>query len=342
MEYPYPYSQPPVMSWWSISLHALLLGLALLPIVGLFRQARRPVRTSDAWLWTGCLFCFPVLFLVAIQAVAEHSRPFLIGLLIFSEIVAALAVLITAFRLWRQGNAVSAATVLGGLIGLTLLVAMLLPAVPSAREAARRMQCSNNLKQIILGIHNYRDEHHFLPSAVSTSTNEVETSWRVFLLPYLESTSLFEQYDQTQAWDADANSRVSRQKPMNLTCPSNPIEKDDLGRYYTAYAMPLGPHTAFSKSETRSLPDLATEATIAIVEACGRNIVWTNPDDVNVSVLPVGVNRPGLAKTMSEGVLSSMHPGGAMAANLDGSVQFIPKGIDQEVLRQLLSASESP
>ena len=59
----------------------------------------------------------------------------------------------------------------------------------------------------------------------------------------------------------------------------------------------------------------------------------------NVPVIPVGVNRPGLAKTMSEGVLSSVHPGGAMAANLDGSVQFIPESIDPEVLRQLISPS---
>jgi hypothetical protein len=337
MEYAYPYSQPPELSWWSISLHALLLCLALLPIVGLFRQSRRPARTSDAWLWIGCLLVFPVLLLIAAQAFSEHSLPFLIGLFAFSEVVAAVAVLITIFRLWRQGNAVSAATVLGGLIGLTLLVVMLLPAVPSAREAARRMQCGNNLKQIILGIHNYHDEYDFLPSAVSTASNEVETSWRVFLLPYLELASLFEQYDQSQVWDGEANSRVSRQKPMGLTCPSNPVEKDDLDRYYTAYAMPLGPSTAFSRSETRSLPSSATGSTIAVVEACGRNIVWTNPRDVDVSVIPMGVNRPGLAETMSEGVLSSTHPGGAQAANLDGSVQFIPEHIDPEVLRQLLS-----
>jgi hypothetical protein len=342
MEYPYPYSQPPVMSWWSISLHALLLCMALLPIIGLFRQSRRPARASDAWLWIGCLFCFPIIFLTAHQASPDHSRPFLIGLLIFSEVVAALAMLVTVFRLWRQGNAVSAATVLGGLIGLALLVAMLLPAVPSAREAARRMQCGNNMKQIILGIHNYHDEYGFLPSAVSTSSNEVETSWRVFLLPYLELTSLFEQYDQSQVWDEEANSRVSRQNPLGLTCPSNPVEKDDVDRYYTAYAMPLGSSTALSRSETRSLPSSATGSMIAIVEACGRNIVWTNPRDVDVSVIPVGVNRPGLAETMSEGVLSSVHPGGATAANLDGSVQFVSENIAPEVLRQLLSPFAPP
>lgn len=100
--------------------------------------------------------------------------------------------------------------------------------------------------------------------------------------------------------------------------------------------MPVGPNTAFSQTENQSLPASGTAATIAIVEACGRNIVWTSPKDVDVTALPMGVNRPGLVKTMSEGVLSSMHPGGAMAANLDGSVQFISEGIESEVLRQIL------
>jgi hypothetical protein len=106
--------------------------------------------------------------------------------------------------------------------------------------------------------------------------------------------------------------------------------------------MPLGPETVFSRLERRSPPSSATQPGIAIVEACGRNFVWTNPDDVNVSVLPIGVNRPGLEKTMSNGVLSSVHPGGATVANLDRSVQFIPESIDPEVLHQLLSPSERP
>ena len=340
MEYPYPYTQPPTMSWWNISLHALILCLALLPIIGLSRQSRRPARRSDAWLWAVCLFCFPVLLLIAIQAFPAYSLPFLIGLFIFSEIVAAVAVLITAIRLWRQGKGVDAVTVLGGLFGLTILVVMLLPAVPSAREAARRMQCGNNLKQVILGIHNYHDEFRFLPAAVSTSSNEVETSWRVFLLPYLESTSLLEQYDQTQDWNAEINKLVAQTPVPGLMCPSNTLEKDDQGRYYTAYAMPLGPHTAFSRSEKRSLPASGTDSTIAIVEACGRNIVWTSPHDVDVTALPMGVNRPGLAKTMSEGVLSSTHPGGSTAAFLDGSVQFVSENIEPDVLRQMLSPYE--
>ncbi|OHB84950.1 MAG: hypothetical protein A2V98_12190 [Planctomycetes bacterium RBG_16_64_12] len=69
-----------------------------------------------------------------------------------------------------------------------ILVALLLPAVQAAREAARRMQCSNKLKQIGLALHNYHDTHHSFPPGnmdfgVSQSQ---EWGWAVFLLPYLE------------------------------------------------------------------------------------------------------------------------------------------------------------
>jgi type II secretory pathway pseudopilin PulG len=82
-----------------------------------------------------------------------------------------------------------------------ILIALLLPAVQAAREAARRMQCSNNLKQMTLACLNYEDTcksypHNGMdhrPSSVSIGA----ISWRGWLLPYIEQTALYEALDKT-------------------------------------------------------------------------------------------------------------------------------------------------
>jgi len=80
-----------------------------------------------------------------------------------------------------------------------ILVGLLLPAVQAAREAARRMSCSNNLKQIGLAFHNYADVHKSYPSGYfakipnnKTSSERSLWSWGAFLLPYVEQASLYD------------------------------------------------------------------------------------------------------------------------------------------------------
>ncbi len=75
-----------------------------------------------------------------------------------------------------------------------ILVALLLPAVQAAREAARRMKCTNNLKQITLGLHNYSDTQKTLPMGwVSRASTQAEWGWTAFILPQVEQQSLFDQ-----------------------------------------------------------------------------------------------------------------------------------------------------
>src|SRR6185503_18573421 len=105
-----------------------------------------------------------------------------------------------------------------------VLVALLLPAVQSAREAARRMQCANQLKQITLASHNIIDVTGAYPSGhrctydKSTDTRVYYKNWCISLLPYIEQQSLFSQYDDTVTNLDPKNAFIRQQYLASFTC----------------------------------------------------------------------------------------------------------------------------
>ena len=111
-----------------------------------------------------------------------------------------------------------------------ILIALLLPAVQAAREAARRMQCGNNVKQVCLAMHNYHSQFNSLPvGAYSCCWG----TWQVAVFPYIEYQALFDMYDHggkaTSDWDkcyfiAEANKKVISQRITAFTCPSDKLE----------------------------------------------------------------------------------------------------------------------
>ena len=104
---------------------------------------------------------------------------------------------------------------------IAILVALLLPAVQQAREAARRTQCKNNLKQLGLAIHNYHDTHGCLPIAdVDGTVNAVSAHAR--LLPYLEQTNLYTRVDFNVPYDHPNNAVPRATELPVFRCPSYP------------------------------------------------------------------------------------------------------------------------
>jgi prepilin-type N-terminal cleavage/methylation domain-containing protein len=116
---------------------------------------------------------------------------------------------------------------------IAILIALLLPAVQQAREAARRTQCKNNLKQIGLALHNYLDVNNgFPPSFVSditsagvNPTSGGEWSAHARLLPYLEGSNLYNSADLTQAYDSPANATIQTMRVAAYLCPSDPNDR---------------------------------------------------------------------------------------------------------------------
>jgi len=107
-----------------------------------------------------------------------------------------------------------------------ILVAMLLPAVQSAREAARRIGCQNNLKQIGLAVHNYESAQGHLPPPNMGATFEQLGSTFVLLLPYLEQANAVVGYDPTKSVLSPANlPTTSRPMPVFL-CPSMVLPRE--------------------------------------------------------------------------------------------------------------------
>jgi len=110
---------------------------------------------------------------------------------------------------------------------IAVLIALLLPAVQQAREAARRSQCKNNMKQIGLAIHNYHETVNTLPLNATYGTyagvaRDMHRSAYVGLLPYMDQAPMYNLMDQTIDQALAPNVQYNTQNMPNLVCPSNP------------------------------------------------------------------------------------------------------------------------
>lgn len=108
-----------------------------------------------------------------------------------------------------------------------ILVGLLLPAVQAAREAARRMQCTNNLKQIGLAVHNYESAYKRFPPGNITDGDccgtPSHTVWCVCILPFIEQANLNGTYNPALPIEDPVNSFLRQQKMPSYNCPSDPV-----------------------------------------------------------------------------------------------------------------------
>lgn len=233
----------------------------------------------------------------------------------------------------------SAATLLG-------LVWLMTPTTSYPKDVAQANACSYHLKGVGIAIHGDAEAHDgLLMETVVRSHEKPPRTWRVELLPYLEQQPLRKQYEDNQTWDAPVNESIAQTPHHPYFCPNNVIRTDDRNRSYTAFLACTG-STAFFPTPTagprrqRRFDDIrdGISHTAMLVEACGQNVVWTEPRDLDVDTVPLGVNLPGLRRGESAGLLSSHDPSGAAAVLTgDGAVRRLSADTEPEVLRAMLT-----
>ena len=115
---------------------------------------------------------------------------------------------------------------------IAILIGLLLPAVQKVREAAARMKCSNNLKQLALGVHNHHDQYGVIPAGVSPwaeggPTPRTGRGWILETLPFLEQDNLFRTFEPSRTGDMFSGQGLMLCQPQMgtvlpaLTCPSD-------------------------------------------------------------------------------------------------------------------------
>ena len=203
------------------------------------------------------------------------------------------------------------------------LVAMVQASVTSARQAARRVQEMNNLRQLAMAMLIYEQSRGTFPPAVlRDSEGKAMWSWRVALLPYLGEKTLFDQLHRNEPWDSPHNLLAAKQTPRVFQSADRPND----GK--TSIMVFTGEGTAFAGDKRFVLANAkdGPSNTILLVEAGpDKAVFWTKPEDLRLDA-----QNPMAA-------LGQVAPEGILAAFFDGHVERLK--IDAKTLGALITPS---
>jgi prepilin-type processing-associated H-X9-DG protein len=205
-------------------------------------------------------------------------------------------------------------------------LALLLPAVQAAREAARRMQCLNNMKQIGLAMHNYNQQYGcFPPAYIADENGKPMHSWRVLILPFLEEEGkgLYSQYKFDEPWDGPNNKKLAARMPRVFQCPT---EHGEPGGSETSYAMLVGPRAFSDGATSRTLSEITAKDglsnTIMVAECAGAGLNWMEPRDLDTEEMSFKIQTGGDGGVATTEI-SSCHFGTANVLFCDGAAKTL-------------------
>ncbi|QDU38808.1 hypothetical protein Mal4_31380 [Maioricimonas rarisocia] len=227
-----------------------------------------------------------------------------------------------------------------------VLVALLLPAVQSARSAARRTQSANNLKQIALALHNHHDVYRALPRGTIENDDlepDERLSWFVSILPFVEQQALQREIDSETGWEADAN-RQALMSRIDVLMNPGVSDAGDSGYAPTHYVgiaglgedgptLPLRDPKAgmFGYNRATSFRDVTDglSNTLMTSEASDDFGPWGAGGNATI--------RPFTTKPYINGPdgIGGPYPGGCNMGLGDGAVRFISEDIDPSVIEAM-------
>ncbi|NUQ63300.1 MAG: DUF1559 domain-containing protein [Pirellulales bacterium] len=275
------------------------------------------------------------------EAIVEQSTSGLawkVGGLVVALIIVGFGALVGV----GQGCQLKLAEILVVFAVIGILIALLLPATQSAREAARRSQCSNNLKQISLALHNYHDTFgQFPPAAIGPHNvpRDRQFSWMVAILPFLEQQSLYERLRLDLPWDHPHNAAVLQMAPAVLFCPSDPTPSATLeGFPKTSYVAVTGTDSTLGSGSTRGVIGLDRGLRLdEITDGASNTIMAAEVTDGG----PWFAGGVGTARRIDDWIEKktwSRHPGGGNFVFADASVRFMHETTDPQNLRHMATA----
>jgi hypothetical protein len=207
-------------------------------------------------------------------------------------------------------------------------VALLLPAFQAAWEAARRTRCRDHLHAIVLALQQYHDQYKKYPPAyVADAEGRRLHSWRVLILRELGYESLYARYRLDEPWDSPHNRALIAEMPAEFSCPCDSSKAPGVTNYVaivgcqTIWPAPLSGDFMHAESGMSSV--------LQVIESCDLQVPWTEPRDVTFREYLRGVNPDDHPS------FSSRHPGGALAATMDGEVQFVAQTMDRRIYRRI-------
>jgi hypothetical protein len=236
----------------------------------------------------------------------------------------------------------------GAVGGSAVGVALLLPAIQAAREAARRTQSKNNIKQLMLALHNYHDVNSHFPAGTHPNKDlqpGKRLSWIAEILPYLELSPVHKQIDFSKAWDDPANRQAIGLKIQIVLNPS--ADQSAKSVYPVTNYVGLGGVGAdgptlpvespragcFGYDRATKISDIAdgTSNTVMISESSRNPGPWAAGGRPTIRALTAEPYIDG-----PDG-LGDSHVGGCLMGLADGSVRFISDKIDPSTMRALVT-----